>query len=393
MAWVAKKKRTRWVLNGKTVAARTPGARKKTVKSEYYYAFWYEGKRLVQVELRGCTDRGAAQTRMNGLLREASSSSLSPGGKAPLQPRPLASYRDAYFAQLERTRRPYTVTLGRRYVSLFLGEVGDSCTLGDLTHNLGLHKTAGAEGRLKHLKNVASMINSFLRYVCQQEGVKAPPCGLYSPDKDPSYRVQAHGTLSLEEASLFLSRLRALKPSGRERLRHRRYLVYWLMLTTLTRWKTLHEVTVSQLDLGESPALHLRADQTKSSRAVSKPLTPAVAEELRLHLGSSGLSPGDRPFLMCYTGFYQGFVRDLKACGIRLTDPAGRILAPHSLKATGITLLLDQGLDVATIAELAEHTDVKLTLRVYADSILRKRPLLAEQLLTLEQSLTRPPSE
>lgn len=390
MAWVAKKKRTRWMLQGKTVPAKTPGARKKVVKSTYYYAFWYTGEKLNQVELKGCTERSAAQTRMNELLRQEAST--PPGEKKPGTYKPLVFYRDAYFTQLDKTRRPKTATLGKVYLVGFFQEIGDSCTLATLTHNQALHRVAGTEGRLKHLKNVSSMINSFLRFVCQQEGVKAPPAGFYKPDHDPSYRVQAHGTFAKEEVALFLSRLKALSWEGRHcRLRQLRHLVYWLMLTTLTRWKTLHEVTVSQLELGNTgdPSfLHLRAEQTKSSRAISKPLTPVVVEELRCYLGSSGLGPDDRLFPMCYTNFYRGFIKDLTDCNIRLEDPAGRILAPHSLKATGITLLIDQGLDIATIAELAEHTDVKLTLKVYADSLLRKRPLLQGQLLALEKSIS-----
>ena len=72
--------------------------------------------------------------------------------------------------------------------------------------------------------------------------------------------------------------------------------------------------------------------------------------------------------------------RDLRRAGLRTTDPAGRILAPHSLKATGITILLDNGLDVATVAELAEHTNVNITIRIYNDSLLRRRPSLREHL-------------
>lgn len=392
MAWVAKKKRTRWILQGKVVPAKTPGAEKETRKSSFYYGFWYTGGKLCQKEFKGCTDKRAAQTllheHLSSLSQQDSSEQTIVSSTSSLS---LASYLEEYLAQVRETRKLKTFSHASSYLHKWIDEVGEEVTIKTLRWNEGLKAVVGS-GRYKHACNVASMINSFLRFVCERESLRQPPEGFFAPEPDKSYQAARHGTLTAEELTALLISVKKYSDEQNHPVVRRssweRWLIYRMMTLTLTRFKTLTEIKVSQLGLrGDSPVLHLAQTQTKSNRAVSKPLPPSLARDLQEFIDERGLSYDDNVFTLDYDHFYRTWKTDLSRCGLRLTDPAGRILGPHSLKATGITLLIDQGLDVATVSELAEHTDVRLTLAVYKDSLLRKKPLLQKHLNLLEDSL------
>lgn len=382
MARVGKKKRVRWILDDKVVPANTPGARKEVRESEFYYAFWQEGGKLQQVHLRGVTSKRIAQERLAELLSNQ-------GTVKKQDTDELATYLDGYLKEIRAGSTPEghirqnTVYLNRYIEAVGHRTLGTLCIEGDE----GLAEAAGPNAGNKTQANVCSILNGFLKYVARVE--KLPRLRvLYTKPEDATYRRRPHGTMTDEELRQLLASLP--EPGSEQPLtvftiaRWRRRLIYLLMATTLTRLKTLVELTVEQFYEG---SLHLQAGQVKSRRATSKPLIPWVAEELTRFLTRLAIGPDQRIFQCSASETRKGFHRDLKRAGLRTTDPAGRILAPHSLKGSGITLLIDQGLDITTISELAEHTSVNLTLSVYKDSMLRKRPHLAGHLEKLGDSL------
>lgn len=382
MARVGKKKRVRWILDGKVVPTNTPGAHKEVRESEFYYAFWQEKGKLQQVHLRGVTSKRVAQERLAELLN-------SQGAPNKRDTDELATYLEDYLKEMREGNTPEGhVRQNVVYLNRFIEEVGHR-TLGTLCieGDEGLAEAAGQNAGNKTQANVCSILNGFLKYVARVE--KLPRLRvLYARPEDATYRRRAHGTLTCDELRTLLESLPE-PPPGQvltvfSKSRWRRRLIYLLMATTLTRLKTLVELTTEQVD-GNS--IHLKAEQVKSRRATSKPLIPWVAEELARFMARAEVQPGGLVFQCGSNEARRGFRRDLARAGLRTEDPAGRILAPHSLKGSGITFLIDQGLDVATISELAEHTNVDMTLNVYKDSMLRKRPHLAGHLEKLGDSL------
>lgn len=412
MAWVEKKRRTRYVLHGKVVPKDTPGAEKEVRKSKYYYGFWHENGKLVQRHLVGCTDRRSAQKRLDEILRQedrredaqAGEDAGSGDGGVVLggeqeRGRAVQDYLPAYLKHLEMAHgktHASTHTLGiyRRRLGRFLALLGTR-RVGELAANERHVEVLGDPTKVsaKTRSNVAQIVNAFLTWVAAREGVLVGRrLRLYKISPGEKHRARGHGSLTPEELTRLMGALPWEKPeaprSAKRRARWARRLIYRMIATTLTRAGTCFDLTVGQFDLdGEHPAVHLRANQVKSRRDIVKPLTSGLAEELRLYFEWTGklADPLARAFDICEYSFYRAWKKDLVRAGLRTSDPAGRILAPHSLKATGITILIDSGLDIATVAELAEHTNVNITLRIYNDSLLRRRPSLKEHLHKLDE--------
>ena len=74
------------------------------------------------------------------------------------------------------------------------------------------------------------------------------------------------------------------------------------------------------------------------------------------------------------------FKRDLAKDGIEHRDSSGRVVDFHSLRYTPNTMLLQTGTAPRTAMEIMRHTDMQLTMNVYADPRILDTAAAVEQL-------------
>jgi integrase len=198
--------------------------------------------------------------------------------------------------------------------------------------------------------------------------MKNPANGVTLPKPEP---VERH-PLSPEEASLLLA---AIDPYFKP-------LIY-IALTTGLRWSELAGLQLEDLDL-DGPEPHLTVNRGLHVSSIGPtyekpkstaghrtlPLAPAQVAIIQAHLAVSGeYRTGQKtdPVFMTKKGRrleYQNFVR-------RFFNPAARAAGLtrtriHDLRRTTATVLVASSQDLKTIQTVMGHSDIRLTLGVYA---------------------------
>ncbi len=145
-----------------------------------------------------------------------------------------------------------------------------------------------------------------------------------------------------------------------------RAFLYQIAVSTGYRAAELASLTASSFDLDSNPPMvHLKGGSSKRRKADSIPLHPALVEVVRSHLHRSG------PGKLWPTSWWRRAAlmmrRDLKLVGIPPVDAAGRVFDFHSLRMQFVTTLARSGVQPAVLRELARHSSIDLTLRVYTD--------------------------
>ena len=153
------------------------------------------------------------------------------------------------------------------------------------------------------------------------------------------------------------------------------------LVATGLRWGEVCAMTWADLD-AEGGFLTVRATEAKSKRGRVVPVTDELVRELvalrRLHFAVTRHLPGgsDHVFL---TQRGQPWRKDanprslkllrriLERAGIDEVDAAGRCVDVHALRGTAATTLLRRGVPVAHVARILGHSDVRQTMKHYAD--------------------------
>jgi integrase/recombinase XerD len=151
--------------------------------------------------------------------------------------------------------------------------------------------------------------------------------------------------------------IRAAATYGHHRTRTRTRALIALAIVTLARSSSLRALDIG--DLG-TDAGHDTVDLTvKGGRRVRVPLPAFAKGPLGAYLAERGPRPG--PLFATATGKPLAASQVFKL--VRRVAQAAGIdgITPHSLRATGITLLIDAGVPLELIAELAAHRDVRTT--------------------------------
>lgn len=191
--------------------------------------------------------------------------------------------------------------------------------------------------------------------------------GILTNKKNPTRRIKKIKEpkklpvfLTLEEAEALIkaSRIDSIRP-------YRDHAMMRLFLQTGLRLDELVQLERGHINLQEEYILVLG----KGNQERMLPLTPATTEALSEHLERSIPAeppPHHKVFRnhhnqpITWRGVQKIFERICKQAGI--TKPG---LSPHKLRHTCLTLLLREGVDMITLAELAGHKDIDSTL-IYA---------------------------
>ncbi|MGD1088742.1 MAG: site-specific integrase [Verrucomicrobiota bacterium] len=146
-------------------------------------------------------------------------------------------------------------------------------------------------------------------------------------------------------------------------------LLYVMAALTGIRHGEFKKLCRGDLNLNsEKPSVMVRASISKNHKQACLPLHRALLRELMRNCPANA-SPGDLVFgkLVPRSDL---FCEHLKAAGISKKDSQGRVVDFHSFRHTFCTYLHRAGVPLREAMELMRHSDVRLTMSVYADSSL-----------------------
>lgn len=164
---------------------------------------------------------------------------------------------------------------------------------------------------------------------------------------------------------------RALTPEQAQRLlkvaSHERAVVYLLAMQHGLRRKELMGLTVADF-VFETPVPFVRvpASLSKNRTEATLVLRPEVVAAVR-SIWPEKAEPGTKLFVGKVPRLPR-FKLDLAAAGIPFEDAHGRRVDLHSLRVTLGSNLFASGASLVVVKELMRHSDIKTTLRHYADS-------------------------
>jgi integrase len=162
-----------------------------------------------------------------------------------------------------------------------------------------------------------------------------------------------------------------------------RAMLYALAMTTGCRVRELASLTPKSFEFdGDGPTVTVRAGYSKNRREAVQPLPLDVAAALRAYLVGR---PVDQPVWPgeWYKDAAEMLREDLGVAGIPYRNEEGQVCDAHALRHGYITLLERSGVSPKLAQELARHSDIRLTMNVYAHARLHDLASAVEGLPSL----------
>ncbi len=140
---------------------------------------------------------------------------------------------------------------------------------------------------------------------------------------------------------------------------------------------------MAYLDLdGQEPALYLPPEILKNRRPFTQRLRGDLVAELRAWIKDTGRQPGDKAFDVPSPAQVSKILKkDMKRAGIPWKDERGRFFDFHSFRKCKGSFLRLAKVDPTVSMQQLGHSDVRMTLMVYAD----------EELLPQDEALAATP--
>ena len=359
-------KRKHWVdASGREVAKGTPGARR--VESRFYMVQYVLDGRVKLV--KGYTDRQSTEQLAARL--ERSKAQRAEGLEDPYKQhrgRPLAEHVADWVAELKQLGRD-DVHVGQ--CAFRMGRLIEECgwaTLGAITvesflrwrqtatSTVGTAAKKGSNVRpmaAKTRNHYLATARAFCRWAVRRKRAAAQPLAEVSP-------VPTAGQLRRERRSLTeeeIIRLLAVVPA-------RHQLGYRVILLTGLRRDELRQLRWGDVrQTAAGPVLQLRAETTKGKRSDALPLRRDVAELLAAARGDAE----DRDRVVRTLPSMATHKAYLARAGIPFLDGDGRRVDFHALRHTFGSMLAKAGVAPRVAMSLMRHTDLRLTMNVYAD--------------------------
>ncbi len=141
-----------------------------------------------------------------------------------------------------------------------------------------------------------------------------------------------------------------------------------MALLSLSRFGAIRKLTVDALHLDAAPPhIVFPAKNVKGRRGINKPLPPPLVGDLKAWLVLTGKKGRDRVFDL-NTQITRELRKDLDFAGIPYKDGLGRTFDFHAFKTCGVTALARANVNLLSVKDYAEHTDVRMTTQAYRDA-------------------------
>lgn len=144
-----------------------------------------------------------------------------------------------------------------------------------------------------------------------------------------------------------------------------RALLYRLAAETGIRRGELSKLTVGDFDL-VGLTVTVQGKVAKNGKERTVPLSPIMATRLRQHF-SNKLPTA--PAIQVPFRTAEMLRVDLKRAGIEYVDDRGHYFDFHSLRGECATLLVESGVDPKVAMKILGHSDIRLTMQVYAKTL------------------------
>jgi integrase len=154
-----------------------------------------------------------------------------------------------------------------------------------------------------------------------------------------------------------------------------RFIMYLLALETGLRWSELRALRRNSFDLkAETATVTVEAKNAKNRRRDTLPLRRETVHLLEEYFAANPALP-TAPALPMPAGNKGASMikRDMKEAGIVGTDDLGRVVDFHSLRHTFISNLAKAGIHPKLAQDLARHSSIELTMRVYTHTKIESR--------------------
>jgi integrase len=232
-----------------------------------------------------------------------------------------------------------------------------------------LRQARGAgEGTINHY---VTAMKAFARWCVKDRRMPDNPLGHLSAGNADADRRHERRALEPNELRLLLEAASNSRDVYRGLTGRDRFILYTVAVFTGLRAGELASLTPTAFDLDSSPAvLRLEAATAKNRREANQPLPAEIVASLAEYLDGRPervrLWPGEWNERAA-----EMIRRDLEAAGLAYEDADGRVADFHSLRASYITMLARSGVHPRTAQELARHSDVRLTMKVYTHLTMR----------------------
>lgn len=362
---------TRWMLDGKQVRARTPGAQKIQVESRKWYAVGPPLPRGRSVPLS--TNRSVAQRLLveleERLLRGES------GLPDPSQlRRPLSEWLEEWRLDLG-TSCPSTRQVAEVLARVQRAVAGCGwAVVGDLSSRSAAEWLASQRRRtveplsIQTSNHYGSALRRFGAWLVRRGVLQANPLAEIPRLNPAAHLRHARRALEPDQLAALLDSVQESDRLWRGLSGQDRYLLYLVAITTGYRRGELLSLRVGSFALaGTPPTVRLGSRRTKARRDAVQPIPRAVADLLATRIAGQ---PVDAP-MWTWSQLERSaemLAADLSDCGIPYVVDLGdgeRYADFHSLRHTYITLLEQAGASVREAQELARHSDPRLTLSRY----------------------------
>lgn len=333
---------------------------KRVVSRLYSLKLRLKGELNISTIPLGVSDREAAEEKARKLVKEREqelAGLLAPKVQRDAAQATFAKHVQDFIGDLRVKGR------NSRYVDEMefkLTTLAEKCSwqrANDVTADSFVKWRSGQTKAKKTLNEYLTAVKGLLNWMIKQGRIGSNP--LLSVQ-----RVETRGNEKLNRRAFtnqeMLALLNASGPRG---------IVYMTAALTGLRHGECKKLQRGDLNLGsEKPSVMVRASISKNHQQACLPLHPQLRRGLVEALPANA-SPGDLVLADLVPRPSQ-FKKDLAAAGIAKRDGQDRVVDFHSFRHTFCTNLHLAGVPLREAMELMRHSDVRLTMKIYADSSL-----------------------
>ena len=299
-----------------------------------------------------------AKQRLSGAIKE-----ILTTDKAKLKNKLVRDYYDGFVKSLmadelsRATMTRYSVSW-RHHVEPFWGNLReDQINQDTYSRYLSWHRSEKGGKIFNHLK----LVRGLLKYIVKS-GAKVAAVDAYLPKKEADSNAESKGTyIEKHEVEAILS---TFVPAARERL------MIELAYTFGFRLGELCNLKKNRLKKhGSRLSIDLRAEDTKTRKERSIPLTQALSDAIKFH---SAFSPGEFVFPSEKNPKRAVSKQVIDRAWIKAKDDAGirRRIRFHDLRHTAATNFADMGIDPVKACAI-----LGMTLKIYMGTYVKAKSL------------------
>ena len=196
-----------------------------------------------------------------------------------------------------------------------------------------------------------SSLNSYFKYLMKEGYIKTNPIeGIKAPKlerKEPSHLTEAE----------YLSLLKAVEDHATRYYRSRDIAIIKLFLTAGLRLSELTGLDISDVNFKDNTIQILR----KGRKEQTLPINQETANTIKMYLESRGTDHKALFISKKQSRISNGAVAHLVKMYMIKAGISNKKLSPHTLKHSFCTALLNKGVNIAVIQELAGHTSMDTT--------------------------------